>query len=319
MNTVTVKNDRRGRLSYFHFSLLRRESLALAVFFCLNMVGMYNSISRLSRKYKAVIFAVWDKCFTDDVLGHSAQLAYYFLFALFPMLIFLTALVGYFPVPNSLDKLLEYLSEVLPSMATSLVRTTIQEIISQPRGGLLSFGLAATIWAASSGIHALSNSLNIAYGVKRQRPWWRERLIALALTFGCSIFVIFALGLIFFTDSLGTTVADYLEIGPGLRAFFSLARYPFLIFSVWFMLEAIYLIAPSRKLSWRWFTPGAIFALVTWLGISFLFKYYVIRISNYTLTYGSLGSVIVLMLWLYFTSLAILIGGQINGAIEQRR
>ena len=292
--------------------------MALAVFFCLNISGMDNTISRLLRKYKTVIIAVWDKCFTDDVMGHSAQLAYYFLFALFPMMIFLTSLVGYLPVPNSLDNLIGYFSQVLPSVATTLLKTTIQEITSQPRGGLLSFGLAATIWAASSGIHALSNSLNIAYGVKKPRPWWSERLIALALTFGSSIFVIFALGLIFFSDSLGTTLADYLEIGPGLRAFFSLAHYPFLIFSVWFMLEAIYLIAPSRKLSWRWFTPGAIFALVTWLAISFLFKYYVVRISNYTLTYGSLGSVIVLMLWLYFTSLAILIGGEINGVIEQR-
>ncbi len=270
------------------------------------------------RKYNTLIVAVWDECFTDDVLGHSAQLAYYFLFALFPMLIFLTALVGYLPVPHSLESLIDYLSEVLPPAATILLRTTVKEITSKPRGGLLSFGLAATTWAASSGFHALNNSLNIAYGVKRTRPWWRERLVALSMTLGISGFVIIALALIFFSDSMGAAIANYLKLSPGLRSLFSLLHFPFLIASVWFVLEAIYFIAPHRKLKWKWFTPGALFALITWLMISFLFKYYVVRISNYTLTYGSLGSVIVLMLWLYFTSLAILIGGEINGVIEQR-
>ena len=271
------------------------------------------------RKYQTMLVEVWDKCFRDDVMGHSAQLAYYFLFALFPMLIFLTALVGYLPVPDFLNNLINYLSQVLPSIATALLITTVKEITSQPRGGLLSVGLAVSIWAASSGIHALNNSLNIAYGIRKPRPWWRERLVALAMTFGLSFFLIMALGLIFFSDSIATAVANYLNLSPGLRSLFNLLHYPFLIASVWFMLELIYFVAPYRKLRWKWFTPGAIFALITWLLISFLFKFYVVRISNYTLTYGSLGSVIVLMLWLYFTSLMILIGGEINGVIEQRR
>jgi membrane protein len=277
-----------------------------------------SDISIPPRKYKTVIVEVWDKCFKDDVFGHSAQLAYYFLFALFPMLIFLTALVGYLPVPHSLENLIDYLSQVLPPAATVLLRTTVKEITDKPRGGLLSFGLAATIWAASSGIHALTNSLNIAYGVKATRPWWRERILALSLTFGISMFVICSLGLIFISDSTGARLANYFKFSSGLRSFFSLLHFPFLIVSVWFGLELIYFIAPNLKRKWKWFTPGAIFALVTWLTISFLFKYYVVRISNYTLTYGSLGSVIVLMLWLYFTSMAILVGGEINGVVEER-
>ncbi len=262
---------------------------------------------------------VLDACYNGDVLGHAAQLAFYFLFALFPMLIFLAALVGSLPIPHLLDRLIDYLSQVLPTIAIVLVRQTLLEITHGPRSGLLSFGLIATLWASSSGLHALIYSLNVAYRVKTMRPWWRDRLLAIGLTFGFSILIIVALTIIFVGANLGTFLASEFRLGTGFQTGWLLLQWPTMVVFMLLGLELLYFSAPNRPMRWRWMTPGANFALVAWLVISFAFKWYVSRVANYTLTYGSLGSVIVLMLWLYFTSIAILIGGEINGVFERRK
>ncbi|MFN7928271.1 MAG: YihY/virulence factor BrkB family protein [Blastocatellia bacterium] len=262
--------------------------------------------------------AVLEECYSDDVLGHAAQLAFYFLFALFPMLIFLAALVGYLPIPHLLEQFLGYLSEVLPPTALTLVSQTLSEITRRQRSGLLSFGFVATIWAASSGLHALIYSLNVAYGVKKMRPWWKERCLALGLTFAFSGLIISALAIVFFGGNLGRLLADALRWSRTFRDGWQLLQWPLVVLFVWFGLELIYFAAPNLPRPWKWFTPGAIFALLAWLTISFAFKLYVTRVSNYTLTYGSLGSVMALMFWLYLTSIVILIGGEINGVLERR-
>jgi membrane protein len=266
----------------------------------------------------SLLRAVFDESYEDDVLGHAAQLAFYFLFALFPMLIFLAALVGYLPIPHLLERMLIYLRQVLPPTALALVTQTLSEI-TQQRVGLLSFGFIATIWAASSGLHALIYSLNIAYGVKKLRPWWRERSLALLLTFVFSALIISALILIFFGENLGVFLANTFHLGSTFRDTWLLLQWPVAILFTLFCLDLIYFAAPNIPRRWKWVTPGTIFALVSWLIISYAFKLYVTRISNYTLTYGSLGSLMALMFWLYLTSLVILIGGEINNVVEQRR
>lgn len=265
------------------------------------------------------LITLLDECYKDDVLGHAAQLAFYFLFALFPMLIFLAALVGYLPIPQLLDRMIDYLSQVLPTTAIVLVRQTLLEITRRQRSGLLSFGLIATVWAASSGLHALISSLNVAYSVKNFRPWWKDRLLAIALTFGFSILIIAALAIVFFGGNLGALLAQEFNLGRTFRTGWTLLQWPTMVLFLLFGLELLYYSAPHRPMRWRWLTPGASFALVAWLVISYAFKWYVSRVANYTLTYGSLGSVIVLMLWLYLTSIAILVGGEINGLLERRK
>ncbi len=265
------------------------------------------------------LVAILDACYKSDVLGQAAQLAFYFLFALFPMLIFLAALVGYLPIPQLLDRMIDYLSQVLPTIAIVLVRQTLLEITRGPRSGLLSFGLVATLWASSSGLHALIYSLNVAYRVKTMRSWWRDRLLAIGLTFGFSILIIAALTIIFVGGNLGTFLANEFGFGSGFQTGWTLLQWPTMVLFMLLGLELLYFSAPNRSMQWRWMTPGASFALVAWLVISFAFKWYVSRVANYTLTYGSLGSVIVLMLWLYLTSIAILIGGEINGLFERRK
>ncbi|MBS1808921.1 MAG: YihY/virulence factor BrkB family protein [Acidobacteria bacterium] len=266
----------------------------------------------------SLVRVVFDRCFDDDVFGHGAQLAFYFLFALFPMLIFLAALVGYLPIPHLLEQLLNYLSQVLPPTALSLVQQTLLEITRRQRSGLLSFGFIATIWAASSGLQALVYSLNVAYGVKKMRPWWKDRCLALGLTFVFSGLIISALAIVFFGGNVGVFLANNFHLGQTFRSGWQLLQWPLMVLFLLFGLELIYFSAPNIPRHWKWVTPGAVFALLMWLVISFSFKLYVTRVSNYTLTYGSLGSVMALMFWLYLTSIVILIGGQINGVLERR-
>jgi membrane protein len=192
----------------------------------------------------SLLRAVFDESYEDDVLGHAAQLAFYFLFALFPMLIFLAALVGYLPIPHLLERMLIYLRQVLPPTALALVTQTLSEI-TQQRVGLLSFGFIATIWAASSGLHALIYSLNIAYGVKKLRPWWRERSLALLLTFVFSALIISALILIFFGENLGVFLANTFHLGSTFRDTWLLLQWPVAILFTLFCLDLIFPAAGS--------------------------------------------------------------------------
>jgi membrane protein len=262
-----------------------------------------------------VITEVWNECERDDVLGRSAQLAYYFLFSLFPALLFLATLLAFLPVPNLLDNLLFYLGSVLPVDAFKLIRGNVRDVLGNQRPGLLSFALFAALWGASSAMGAIIYSLNIAYSVQESRSWWRQRILAIVLTIGMTIFVMTALTLIFAGGYIGEKIAMIFGFGTAFHIFYEIARWPFIVGFVLFGLDLIYFLAPNKKMKWKWVTPGAVFALVCWLLISFGLRHYVGRFANYNATYGSIGGVIVLMLWFYLTGLVILIGGEINSVL----
>ncbi|MFN0122632.1 MAG: YihY/virulence factor BrkB family protein [Blastocatellia bacterium] len=264
-----------------------------------------------------LIGSVWTECEKDDVAGRAAQLAYYFLFSLFPMMLFLAALLAFLPIPNLLDNLLDYFSRVLPPEAYKLIRGTAAEVLSKPRFGLLSLGLLVSLWSSSSAMMSVIYLLNIAYSVPESRPWWRQRLLAIILTFGLALFIITALALIFFGGTMGEYMARQLGFGETFHAFWTLAQWPMLIGFMLFALDLVYFFAPNMQLRWRWVTPGAVFAMTCWIGISIGLRYYLSGFADYNITYGSIGSVIVLMLWLYLTGLLLLVGAEINGGLEQ--
>jgi len=262
---------------------------------------------------------VWSEINADDVWGRAAQLAYYFLLALFPLLIFLTATLGLMLGAGEglRTSLFNYLGEVMPGSAFELVKTTMTEIARASNAGKLSFGLLATLWAASNGMGAITQALNAAYDVEDSRPWWKQRLVAIALTIALSVLVITALLLMLW----GGKIADFLAAQYQLGGFFPIAwktlQWP-LVFA--FMVTAfalIYYYAPDvKQQKWKWLTPGSATGVVLWLLVSFGFKIYLGFFDSYSATYGSLGAVIVLMLWLYFTGAAILIGSEVNSEIE---
>ena len=269
------------------------------------------------RTWRKIVTKIWNKLFDDEVFGRCAQFAYYWLFSLFPLLILIAVLIAYSPLSSSVDRWLNALNNVLPSEAFVLIRNTFYEITGQQRHGLISFSFLVVIWASSSGMGALITSLNKAFDAQYSRPWWRERMLAIALTLGLAFFVISTLALIFFGDHISARAADTFGFGSTLTVLWHLGQWFVVILFVLLGLELVYYFAPNIKQKWELFTPGAIFALVFWLGISYGLRLYASRVANYSATYGTLGGVMVLMIWLYLMGVAILIGGVINAVVKE--
>jgi membrane protein len=262
---------------------------------------------------------VWKEMNEDDVFGRAAQLSYYFLLALFPLLLFLMTMLGLFADAGSelRTSLLNYLGQVMPASATDLVNKTLEEVSTQAGGGKLSFGVLAALWAASNGMGAISETLNIAYNVKESRPWWKVRLVTIGLTIGLAILIISALILMLY----GHRIADAIAASYGFSTVFTMTwkivQWPIVLLFILLSFNFIYFFGPDLKeQSWQWVTPGSGVAVLLWLLVSFAFKLYLSYFNSYSATYGSLGALIIMMLWFYLTGLAILIGGEINSEIE---
>lgn len=268
---------------------------------------------------KELATRVFNEANNDDIWGRAAQLSYYFLLALFPLLLFLTAILGYFVGEDAQlrDNLLGYLGQVLPGDAYRLVRTTVIEVTEASGGGKISFGILAAVWAASNGMGAICDTLNAAYNVKESRPWWKSRLVAIGLTISIAVLIISALVLILYGHNIASAIARRFRLGDAFELAWGVMQYPIVIFFVLLAFGMIYYFAPNLKTkSWHWITPGAVVGVVLWLLVSFGFNLYLSYFNSYSATYGTLGAVIILMLWFYFTGLAILIGGEVNSELE---
>jgi membrane protein len=282
-----------------------------------------RSASASGINLRQVVVLVWNNLFKDEVLGRAAQLAYFWLFSLFPLLIFLTTLLAFLPLRRDLNQWIGLFSNVLPPEAYSLLNNTFLQIISQPRGGLLSFSILVTIWVASSGMEAIITSLNIAYDAPLTRPWWKERSLAILLTLGLAALIIASLSLIFFGGYIGGAIARFFGLSAVFRIIWAIAQWPIAIGLMLFAIELIYYFAPNLKKGkgghrWELFTPGAIFAVTFWLLISYGFRIYVSYFGHFDATYGALGGVMVLMTWLYLSGVAILVGGEINSVLKKK-
>lgn len=252
----------------------------------------------------------------DNCAAYAAALAYYFLFALFPFFLFLTALLAYLPIPNLMDQIMGSLAQVMPGETLSLVQDNLGNLVTQQRGGLLSFGILAALWTSSSAITAICDALNHAYDVEEGRPFWKLRGTAILLTMGLSIFLIVSIVLLMFGPQIGGWLADFVGLGRAFEIAWNILRWPVILFLVTAAVAAIYYFAPDVDQGWKWMTPGSVFAVLLWLLISIGFSYYVNNFGSYDKTYGSIGGIIVLLTWMYASGFAILVGGEINAVIE---
>jgi membrane protein len=267
----------------------------------------YTFIDRVKR----VIWRVND----DEVFGRAAQLSYYFLLALFPLLLVLINLLGYVAQPGTgfRKQLISYLAALMPSSAVTLVSTTLDEISAASGTGKFSLGLLAALWAASNGMGAISQTLNTAYNVKETRPWWRVRLVSVLLTVALAVLIIAALAIVLYGGSIGTALGNRYGFNSLFTTVWNILQWPIALGFVLATFNLIYNFAPDLSSKRRrWFTPGAVVGVALWLLISSGFRVYLRYFDSYSLTYGSLGAVIVLMLWFYLTGVAILIGGEVN-------
>ena len=271
--------------------------------------------------WRELIQSLWGRINDHDLLARSAQLSYYFLLALFPLLIFLVTLLGYFAAAGSQlrDSLLAYLPTVMPYSAVTLVYATLEEVTAKRGGGRLWFSLLAALWVASSGMGAISDTLNVAYNVRESRPWWKVRLISVVLTVALASLLMAALIIVLYGGKIGDAIANSVGYGPAFTVAWHLLQWPIMLAFVYLVFELIYYFAPDRRRrDWQRLTPGALIAVALWLLISFSLRIYLHFFNTYSVTYGSLGALIVLMLWFYLTGMAVLIGGEVNSELEDR-
>ena len=256
----------------------------------------------------------------DDVLNRAAILSFYFLLALFPLLLFLIALLGSFADSGTelRRNLLTYLRAIVPVSASDLINTTVDEISQKSSGGKLSFGLLTSLWFASSGMGAIIEGLNVAYDVKETRAWWRRTLLAIVLTIALAVLIVTALALMFYGSRMAEGIANHYGFGAAFTAAWTVLQWLFVLIFVFIAFVLIYFLAPDlHEQQLRWLTPGAAVGVILWLLVSFLFGSYLNFYNTYSVVYGSLGAVIILLLWFYLTGVTILIGGEVNAIIEQ--
>lgn len=270
--------------------------------------------------WKELLKRVWKDFNADRMTDQAAQLSYYFIFALFPALLFLTALLGLFLEPGSVlhQAITQYVGRVAPKSASGLIDTVLKELFHNSGAGKVSLGALVALWSASSGMAALINSLNIAYEAREPRPWWKEKLLAIALTIVFSAMVIVALVLAVYGGTIADTVSEALKLGPVVAWAWTVLQWPVLLFLLLIAFNLVYYFGPNvRHTGWHWVMPGTAAALAIWIVASVALKLYLSYFNSYSVTYGSIGAVIILLLWLYIFGIALLWGGEMNSEIEK--
>lgn len=270
----------------------------------------------------------WGKFFTrlytkatdNDIFSHAAQVAFYFSFALFPLLYFLVSLFGLVLDSSQglRDELFANLRQVMPLSVFDLVRKTVDEIVANSSGGKATLGLVVTLWSASAGVDAIRNSLNSIYQLKESRPWWRTKLESLAITFVVTILSGVMLATVFYGWQLGQRALAAVGLNVTSPLILVLIQWVSTLIVMLFACEVIYNFLPDfRKFRWIWITPGSIVAIILWLVLTTAFRTYLGYFNSYNKAYGSLGAVIIMMLWLYLTATALMIGGAINAVLHE--
>lgn len=252
----------------------------------------------------------------DDCLGLAAQLAYYLFLALFPAILFLLALGSFFPLQDLAGDLVRVLGPIASQEVISIIADQIRRISEAEEGGLLTFGVVAALWSSSAAMVAATSALNAAYDIEEGRPWWKVRLIAIGLTIALAVFLLLSVSLVLAGPEIAEYLGRTLRMGPLVEWSWKILQWPVVFALVSVGIAIVYYAAPDAEQEWIWISPGALVATVLWLAASLGFRVYVTRFSDYNAAYGALGGVMVLLLWLYVSSLAILVGAEMNAEIE---
>lgn len=265
--------------------------------------------------WRTILVATFRETMKDDAQGLAAQLSYYFFLSFFQMLLALVALASLFPLRSLTDDITRFLAPVAPADVISIINEQMIAISARPHSGLMTIGLAAALWSSSAAMGAVVNAMNRAIGIEETRAWWRVRMVSLLLTAGLALFVLISISLVL----AGPQAADLLTRWFGLGSVFAwtwkIVQWPIAFMLVAIGVGLIYHFAPNTKQRWRWLTPGSLTATSLWLLGSLGFRVYVVSFSNFEGTYGTLGGIIVMLVWFYVSGLAILIGAELDAEI----
>lgn len=266
-------------------------------------------------KLKAFGRVFFKKLKEDNVGDIGALLAYYFLLSIFPFLLFVLALIPYFNIEER--AVLDLIKAYAPGASADLIIENVRSVLFKPDGGLLSIGLIATLWSGSNGISALVRSINQAYHEADRRSFIVEKLMSMFFTLSMVGVIVITLLLPVFGQLIFMLIEYFVELPQLMHVLYQVFRWAIGILSMLFVLTMLYYFAPKTKLKIREVVWGALFATTVWQLISLGFSYYLTNFGNYSATYGTLGGVIILMLWFYLTGLILIVGGEINATLYE--
>lgn len=261
-------------------------------------------------RIKSYITVFMERFNQANVTLLAAGLAYYFLLAIFPLLIVGFAIIPFFNISS--DQAMDLFSNILPGEIASLFQDNIVGLVETPRGGLLTAGIIGALWSASNGINAFIKSSNEAYEVEETRSFIVVRLISLALTVSLIVAVIVAIILPVFGDLILQLVSSISGISSGMETLLQVLRWAISIVILTAFIMLLYRVAPNKKIPFKHIIPGSVIASVLWQVISLGFSIYVSNFGNYSATYGSLGGIIILMIWFFLTGLILMVGALIT-------
>jgi membrane protein len=266
----------------------------------------------MTRMKKTTLFAksIISRFREDDVPSLGAQLTYYLILSIFPFLIFLVTLIGFLSLSG--DSLTQQLIRVVPSDTGKSIQAIVAEVTIHRSGALLSFGMLATLWSASNGVNAIIKGLNKAYDEEETRPFWKVRGIAVLATIVLAIVLIIAMVLLVFGEVIGQYVFRFLNVPTGFPALWNFLQWAVPVIAMFGVFLLLYRMTPDRKLTWREVVPGSAFTTLGWIASSLLFSIYVNHFGHFSKTYGSLAGIMVMLIWLYWSSIILLLGGEIN-------
>jgi membrane protein len=270
------------------------------------------------RKLKSALVRTYADVESNHTLQMAAALSYYFVMALFPAMIFLSAIVAFLPFAGLFDQVLDLMSRFVPSDGMDIVRKVLADVVTPNRGTFLSLGFLATLWTASGGFAAAIEALNIAYDAEETRPFWKTRPLAMMLTLLIGLLLLVALGVMILGPHFGQWLANRMHLS---RVWLWAWPYFHWMISVGFTVlavEALYFLAPNVRQRFRATLPGAILSVLFWIGFSYLLGIYFRTFANFSKTYGTLGAGIALMVWLYWTGFAMLVGAELNAELAKR-
>ncbi len=280
--------------------------------FLINWLDKYDN--KYARFLKQLLFRIKD----DSVTAIGAQLSYYIVLSIFPFLIFFLNILSFTPIAR--EDVLHSIITILPLDAQNIISTLLIETINTSSETLLSIGAITGLWAASKGIMSLIRVLNKAYDVEETRSYLELRGLAILFTLALLILLTIVLLTLVFGEVLANRLFDFLGMAQSFIIFWQYFRVVLSVSSMIFIFSLLYRFSPSirngEKISFKFSLPGAIFTSLGWIFISTIFSYYVNNFGNYSKTYGSLGGIVVLLIWLYMSSIIIIMGGEINATIK---
>ncbi|QQK81476.1 YihY/virulence factor BrkB family protein [Salicibibacter cibi] len=262
---------------------------------------------------KAFFKMLFQKFQNDETTGLAAQLAYYFLLSLFPLLLFILTLLPYFSLP--INQVIEWIQDFAPGDTGQMIAGNVSSLLSETRGGLLSVGLIGTLWTASGGISAFIRATNRAYEVKETRPFLKVKLLSLTLTFSMVFVIAITLIIPVFGQAIINVIQTWIPFSYNMEFLFQVLRWVIAISIMIFVLMMLYYAAPNAHFKMREVFWGAFIATIGWQITSLGFSFYVSNFGNYEATYGAIGGIIILMLWFYLTGIILIVGGQINALL----